>query len=101
MVRSRHFKKYKFFQNTLAFPTGWGTSVLWFCIHAGLPGVLGEARQRNQEEDDSEDEEQDEGGTGTGKGPGVTVLNPDCLLAVNHPFHRLSHDFNRDDDAET
>lgn len=75
--------------------------MLWFCIHAGLPGVLGEARQCDQEEDDSEDEEQDEGGAGTSKGPGVTVLNPDCLLAVNHPFHRLSHDFNGDDDAET
>lgn len=78
-----------------------GTSVLRFCIHAGLPGVLGEARQRDQEEADAADEEQDEGGAGTGEGPGVAVLNPDCLLAVDHPFHGLSHDFDRDDDAET
>ena len=75
--------------------------MLRFRIHAGLPGVLGEAGQRDQEEGDAADEEQDEGGAGTGEGPGVTVLNPDCLLAVNHPLHGLSHHFNRDDDAET
>lgn len=33
-----------------------GASVLWFRIHAGLPGVLGEARQCDQEEDDAADE---------------------------------------------
>lgn len=75
--------------------------MLRFCIHAGLPGVLGEARQCDQEEGDAADEEQDKGGAGTGEGPGVTVLNPDCLLAVDHPLHGLSHDFYRDDDAET
>lgn len=78
-----------------------GPSVLGFCVHAGLPGVLGEAGQRDEEERDAADEEQHEGGAGTGEGPGVTVLDPGCLLAVNHPLHGLSHDFYRDDDAET
>lgn len=75
--------------------------MLRFRIHAGLPGVLGEARQRDQQEDDAADEEQHKGGAGTGEGPGVTVLDPNRLLAVDHPLHRLSHHLNGDDDAET
>lgn len=75
--------------------------MLWFRIHAGLPGVLREPRQRDQEEGNATDEKQDEGGTGAGEGPGVTVLDPERLLAVDHPLHGLPHDFNRDDDAET
>lgn len=75
--------------------------MLRFGIHAGLPGVLGEARQRDQQEDDAADEEQDEGGAGAGEGPGVAVLDPNRLLAVDHPLHGLSHHLDRDDDAET
>lgn len=102
MGRSRHLKKYKFYQDAPQLLLWvWGASVLGFCIHAGLPGVLGEAGQRDEEEHDSKDEEQDEGRAGTGEGPGVAVLHPDCVLAVDHPFHRLSHDFHGDDDAET
>lgn len=101
-VSPTYVKKYKSFHTTFcAFLWVLGTSVLRLRIHARLPGVLGEARQCDQEEGNATDEKQDEGGTGAGEGPGVTVLDPERLLAVDHPLHGLSHDFYRDDDAET
>lgn len=75
--------------------------MLRLSVHAGLPGVLGHARQGEEEEGEAAEEEEDEGGACAGEGPGVVVLDPDGVLAVDHALHRLPHDLHRDEDAET
>lgn len=75
--------------------------MLGLSVHAGLPGVLGHARQGEEEEGEAAEEEEDEGGACAGEGPGVVVVDPDGVLAVDHALHRLPHDFHRDEDAET
>lgn len=74
--------------------------MLWLGIHTSLPGILGHARQGDEQQSNPTDEEQDKGGAGTGEGPRVVVLYPDRIIAVNHPFDRLPHDFHGYDNAQ-
>lgn len=54
----------------------------------------------DEEEGHAAQDEDGEGGAGAREGPWVVVLDPDGLVAVDHPPDRLTHDFHRDDDAQ-
>lgn len=54
----------------------------------------------DEEQGGAAEDEEGEGGAGAGEGPGVVVFDPDGLVAVDHPFHRLTHYLHRNDDAE-
>lgn len=70
-------------------------------IHAGLPWVLGHLGHGDYKEGNPAEEEEDEGYAGADEGPGVVVLNPDSLLALNHPYNRLPHHLHRNDGTYT
>lgn len=69
-------------------------------VHAGLPGVPGHVRHGDEEQRHPAQDEQGEGGARAGERPGVVVLDPDGLVAVDHPLDGLAHHLHRDDDAK-
>lgn len=71
-----------------------------FSVHAGLPGVPGHVRHGDEEQGHPAQDEQGEGGARAGERPGVVVLDPNGLVAVDHPLDGLAHHLHRDDDAK-
>lgn len=55
-------------------------------VHARLPRVPGHLRHGQDEQRDPGEEEEDEAAAGTGEGPRVVILDPDGVLALDHPL---------------
>lgn len=69
-------------------------------VHTSLPGVPRHVRHGDEEQRHPAQDEQREGGARAGERPGVVVLDPNGLVAVDHPLDGLAHHLHRDDDAE-
>lgn len=69
-------------------------------VHARLPRVPGHLRHGQDEQRNPGEEEEDEAAAGAGEGPGVVIVDPDGVLALDHPLDRLSHHLQRDEGAE-
>lgn len=74
--------------------------VLGLGVHAGLPGVAGHPRQREEQQREAADQEQGCGDAGADEGPGERVRDPGRVLAVYHALHRLPRDLRRHGEAE-